>query len=129
MTNPLKGEVSREIAGETFTFVLDAEAICVAEFKLGVRGEPRPFKQIWASVAAFGTMTYVRGLMHAALQLHHPKITEARVGELMKALKVQGCLEVLSEAVKAAWGSDEEGEGAAADAPAGPQSPTVGGTG
>jgi hypothetical protein len=69
--------VTLDVDGTTYTLSLDINAICCAEEAVN-----RPIHEIQAQAAA-GSLRYLRLLIWAAFQAHHPALTIEDVGVLM----------------------------------------------
>jgi hypothetical protein len=69
--------VTLTVDGETYTLSMDINAICDMEEAVN-----RPIHEIQA-LASAGSLRYVRLLVWAALQAHHPTLTLEDAGRLM----------------------------------------------
>jgi len=101
MTNPLKGEVTFEARGQTFTFQLGINAQIMIENKVGM-----PLAKFFANKDddQFKTQD-VRTVFHAGLYRHH-KMTEEEVGDLIDEIGQQRVAEIFIEAAAAAFTKD-----------------------
>ncbi len=113
--NPLKGEVSRVIDGETFTLVFSIDALCAVEERFD-----KGIAQLAVIIARTQRLSVVRALLHAGLAAHHPTLTEVAAGELIRELKIEPACAWIADGLKAAFGPGDKDGGAAAETPAGP---------
>lgn len=113
--NPLKGEVSRVIAGETYTLLFSIDVLCAVEDRFD-----KGIAQLAAIILRTQRLGIVRALLHAGLAAHHPQLTEAQAGELIVELKIPDACDWIAQGLKVAFGDDDEGE-AAPQARPGPQ--------
>ncbi len=114
--NPQKGEVSLPVPdGETLTVLLSINALCLLEERLD-----KDATQIGAMIVTNQRMTFMRAVLWAGLQEHHPKIDEKAAGRIIALVGAPKAAEVMLESFTKAFGIGEE-EGAAADEEAGPQ--------
>jgi hypothetical protein len=99
MTNPLRGEVTFEARGKTFTFRLGTNAQIMIESKVGM-----PLSKFFGNVDEknFGSSD-IRTVFHAGLFRQH-QMNEEDVGDLMDELGPERVGEIFAEAAKAAFG-------------------------
>ncbi|WP_052731802.1 GTA-gp10 family protein [Devosia geojensis] len=106
MVNPLRGEVALEVEGETYTLCLDINAIIEVEnlLDIGIAEVAGLFSEPGRVRAG-----YVRAMLWAALQRHHPHIELRMAGDLLVKVGLARVIETLGETLDAAFPS-EEGE-------------------
>lgn len=101
--NPLRGEASVEIAGETYRLVFDVSAFIFAQQATG--------KSVMEMVGAFGEspddLIILRMLFWAGLQRHH-SFTVSEVEDLLSDAGLAKARAVVSEALAAAFGTVSE---------------------
>lgn len=110
--NSPNGKVSFELnSGEAFTLQFDVDAVCLLEDLLD--------KSVFevSALMSRGRITAIRAALWAGLQHHHSGLSLKRVGEMMPRIKDTTAFEVVSAALRAAYGKPEE---AGADAPKDP---------
>jgi hypothetical protein len=113
MTNPLKGEVTFEARGQTFTYKLGTNAQIMIENKTGM-----PISKFFAE-RAFSAAD-VRIIFHAGLYRQH-KMTEEDVGDLIDEIGAERVAQIFVEAAAAAFPKKTNGAG---DEAAHPPKPT-----
>ena len=98
MANREKGESTVEIGGRTYTLVIGMEEICALEEMVSRGGRDFTIVEILGLVQR-GSLRFVRALLWASLQRHHPKVTLAdattmvqQMGGLMQAMGKLGDL-------------------------------------
>ena len=82
MAHQEKRKVSLNIAGETYTLVLDTAALVALEDLFSTPEREVTFVQILQKVER-GSIRYIRAFIWAALQRHHKHITIDQAGELI----------------------------------------------
>lgn len=97
MTNPLKGEVTFEARGQTFTFKLGTNAQVMLETKTGM-SMPQFFKDREDKFSIHD----IRMIFHAGLYRQH-KMTEDDVGDLIDEIGQERVAEIFTEAAAAAF--------------------------
>lgn len=106
MANPHKGEVSAEIAGTSYKFVLSVNGICAVEdllnrtwldicVELGSWGpktgkDGKPIEESDIDRARRIKTSLVRALFWAGLQEHHGSVTLKQAGGLMGQVSTEG---------------------------------------
>lgn len=101
MANPVRGEVDLPIGETTYRLKISRNAIASAEGVLGL-----PWSEI---ISARGSVAVARGLVWAALQRHHPKVTLLDVGDLLDELNDDELVgRKIGEAIKSAFGGSEK---------------------
>jgi hypothetical protein len=108
MTNPLKGEVTFEARGQTFTYKLGTNAQIMIETKVGM-----PITQFFRERAEQFSAADVRLIFHAGLYRQH-KMTEDDVGDLIDELGGDRVAKIFIEAAALAFPKSTNG---AADDP------------
>jgi hypothetical protein len=108
MTNPLKGEVTFEARGQTFTYKLGTNAQIMIETKVGM-----PISKFFAERSESFSAADVRTIFHAGLYRQH-KMTEEDVGDLIDELGADRVAQIFIEAAAAAFPKKTNG---AADEP------------
>jgi hypothetical protein len=91
MTNPLKGEVTFEARGQTFTFKLGTNAQIMLEAKTGVS-----IAEWYRERNNNLTVTDMRTLFHVALYRNH-QMTEEDVGDLMDEIGTEKVGEIFKQ--------------------------------
>lgn len=84
MANREKGEVSMEIDGTQYTFVLTVDAMVALEDMFSTPQRETTFQQVMQRVQA-GSVKHCRGLIWASLQEHHPEMTLKDVSAMIQA--------------------------------------------
>lgn len=77
------GTLEREFEGQTLRLVLDMNAVCHFDEATG-----RNFFEVvktWEEGRGLPAAKYLRAIIHAALQEHHPDMTEREAGRIMSA--------------------------------------------
>jgi hypothetical protein len=108
MTNPVKGEVTFEARGQTFTYKLGTNAQIMIETKVGMS-----IAQFFAERSETFSAADVRTIFHAGLYRQH-KMTEEDVGDLIDELGAERVAQIFVEAAAAAFSKKTNG---AADDP------------
>lgn len=109
MANPVRGEARLNVEGRAYVLAFTINAMCEAEYILG-----KPTDQILAALVNSAPLNVVRALLWAGLRKHHPEVDLAGAGDLIEALGGAGpALEVIGEAMNAAFPQAAETEGAA----------------
>jgi hypothetical protein len=98
MANPLKGEVSIEVDGETYTLVYSLNTLCEIEDKLG--GAVSDIASLGASGRRWNTL---RTVFWAALQDYHPEITLQQAGRMVSAMGLTKADEAVGKAFALAF--------------------------
>jgi hypothetical protein len=76
--NPMKGEVSFEASGETYTLQFSIDALCVLEEKLDMS-----VGKMAAKLADDPRLSFLRTVFWGGLQANHPKVTVKEAGDLI----------------------------------------------
>ena len=84
MANRQKGEVALEIEGQTYTLVLDMDAMCQLEDLFSTDKKDATFPEIMEKVQR-RSLRHIRGVIWAALRRHHKDVTVEQAGELLIA--------------------------------------------
>jgi hypothetical protein len=84
MANRQRGEVAFDVAGQTYTLVLDIDAICQLEALFSTPEREMSFSDILQRVQG-NSVRHVRGLVWAALRKHHKEVTVTQAGALIDA--------------------------------------------
>lgn len=123
MANPIKGELEFAVEDETYTIVLDANALCEAEAITGL-STPDLINQ-----AGRKFVNAQRALLWGGLRRHHDGLSLADAGDIIAHLGLAGVDDVLGRAIQLAWpepGSEKEGQ---EENPQPPTRKSAGGTG
>lgn len=103
MTNPVKGEVTFDAHGKTYTFKLGTNAQVMLESKTGV-----PMAKWFGEKEKESfSITDFRMLFHAGLYRQHPGITEDDVGDLIDEIGPAKVGEVFRQAAEYAKATNE----------------------
>lgn len=97
MANPVKGEVGFEVDDKTYTLLLDINALCIVEERLGIKS---------ITELEFGegmSIRTIRSIFWAGLQEHHPDLTEKEAGRLMTGLGATVAAAHVMDAVRLAF--------------------------
>ena len=102
LANPVRGEITIEIEGQTYVLVFDFNVLCVLEDRLdlGVR-------EIVAKMSGDMRGGFLRTLLWGALQTHQPDITELEAGRLIGLVGLQPAIDKLMQAVALAFPKPE----------------------
>lgn len=115
MANKIKGEVSLEYAGETFTIQFGFETLVLVEDKRN-----RAFGDVVEELKA-GRLGSLAALLWAGVHAHHPEVTFEAAGRIAMALTQAGRGEELQvkivEAVNLGFPSAKEVDASAARPP------------
>jgi hypothetical protein len=84
MANAQKGEVAFEIAGKSYTLVMDISAVCELEALFSTPVRDATIQEIGRSVER-GSVRHIRGFLWAALRRHHKDLTLEKVSDLIEA--------------------------------------------
>lgn len=84
MANKQKGEVALEIAGTSYTLVMDISAICELEALFSTPVRDATIDEIGKSVSR-GSVRHIRGFLWAALRRHHKDMTLDKVSGLIES--------------------------------------------
>ena len=92
MGNPIKGTVSVEADGQTYTLSYSVNALCELEDATGK--DLTDIAQHFAELARGGKipMRMTRALVWAGLRDHHPEITQEDAGRIMTVVGVGGIM-------------------------------------
>ncbi len=102
MGNPLRGEVSLEAAGKTYTMHMSVNALCVLEGEIG-KTAPEIFAELDTRREKV-SVTRIRAILWAALTDHHPELTQKEAGKIIgEAGGIVTVLGKLAEAIAAAF--------------------------
>lgn len=94
MANPVRGEVEFEADGQTYTMVLDFNALCDLE------GD---FPGIMSGGVELSSPRAVRSVFRSALAKHHPGIEEREAGDLIQIVGIAQAAELVANAFKASF--------------------------
>lgn len=126
MTNAVRGLVTAELGGKTWSLEYTIDALCQLEDLLDLSA-----LDILASVARGNTrLGLTRALIWAALRVHHPEVTVAQAGEMIRHADGKAFVAKVSDAFLQCWPTPDpaqEADGAAAANP--PPTDAGGGTG
>lgn len=106
--NPIKGEVGFEVEGQTYTMVLDFNALCELE-ETGVQLSALSDNGIQLKV--------LRAVFWAALRAHHD-VTLKQAGDLIAALTLSKATDLITKAMERSGLFSEEKEARPLKAPA-----------
>jgi len=84
MANRVKGEVSVDIAGASYTLCIDLNAMCALEEMFSKNGTDVTFQDVLQQVN-LGKQRYIRAVFWAAFQKFHPSVTLQQVSDLVQA--------------------------------------------
>lgn len=82
MSQHKRGESTLEIEGKRYTFVLDMTAMALLEEMFSTPEQDMSIQQFMQRVQKTGQVRYMRALVWAMLQHHHPEITLQQAGQL-----------------------------------------------
>lgn len=86
MANAQRGEVAITIAGQSYTLVLDMDALCQAETHMTeLTGRLVTVAQLMVA-AASASLVHTRALLWASMRQHHPDVSVVAAGELLATL-------------------------------------------
>ena len=97
MANKERGEVELVVGDATYTLRLTINSICELEAEAG-----KPIGDV-ARDAESGSIRPVRMIMWAALKDRHPEMTLNGAGDLMTAIGLSKCSEVMTKVLQAAF--------------------------
>lgn len=83
MANRQKGEVALEIAGKSYTLVMDISAVCELEALFSTPVRDATIAEIGRAVER-GSVRHIRGFLWAALRRHHKDMTLENVSTLIE---------------------------------------------
>ena len=100
MANPVKGAVSFEAAGKSYTLSYSINALCELEEMLG-----EGVTEVAAKMGGKGgtRLSLIRALFWAGLRDHHPEVTIVESGELMREYGIQETSEIVGRAFMLAF--------------------------
>lgn len=84
MANREKGEVDLQIGDETYTLSLDINAMVLVETHFSTPTKEVTFYEAFAKLEKSGAVRYIRAILWAALQKHHPGLPIEAVGLLIQ---------------------------------------------
>lgn len=85
MANPERGELALKVGDQTYTLVLDLNAICEIEEAMSTNGQLVTIAQVFIAAAHLSTR-HVRVLLWGALQRHHKGTSLEFAGSLLEEL-------------------------------------------
>lgn len=97
----LKGEVGFEADGESYTLLLDFNALCDLEDSL---------PGLMDGTAEIKSPKAIRSVFHAGLQARHDGLTTRDAGDLIQAIGLDVAGELVAEAFSASFGKGGEGK-------------------
>ena len=113
--NPEKGEVALTVGDREYIYVLDMNALCIAEKAMSTDEERLVTSQEIVLSSVMGSNRHTRFLLWAALQRHHPDVTLDQATEILSKLGGTDQLMELLTKLRASTMPDKE------DAPKGPR--------
>jgi hypothetical protein len=84
MANRQKGEISIDVGGTSYTMALTVDAMCQLEDLFSTPQKAMTFQQV-IELADGGSIKHLRGLLWAALQLHHPELEIKDISPLVQS--------------------------------------------
>jgi hypothetical protein len=111
VTNPVKGEVTFDARGQTFTYKLGTNAQIMIENKVGMS-----IAKFFAQQSDNFSAADVRTIFHAGLYRQH-KMTEDDVGDLIDEIGAERVAQIFVEAATAAFPQKTNGAADSADDP------------
>lgn len=116
MANPVLGEVSFVVDGDTYTLVLDFNALCTLRQRTGIGAmKLNALFEEAAKTEELPPEDVLRSVFWAGLELYHPELTEREAGSLIGRYGLTPAVEKIGESLAAAFPNKGD-----ANAPAGP---------
>lgn len=84
MANRERGDVELRMAGKTFTLNIGLNAMALVEDLFSKPGHVVTWDYVFGPGLESGSILYIRGVLWAALQKHHPGLTVDHVGDLIE---------------------------------------------
>ena len=105
MANSFLGEFPIEVGEEVYVLSLGFNAMCTLEDRYDM-----PILKIAAKVETEERFSDVRAFVWAALQEHHPSVTETKAGDLIQRYGVAKIIALLPQVIAAAFPPAEDGK-------------------
>jgi hypothetical protein len=101
MANRERGEIRIEIAGKSYTLVLNTNGLIALQDACSTPKAITPIEDIYAAVMQ-GSLRHVRAFLWAALQKYHPQFSLVDVGDLIdQAGGITGMGEIMQRVQRA----------------------------